>query len=201
MVPCTNQQLRISRIKVNLISGHPCLNFSLASGQQSNRLLQGSVTNFFFHKHYGKKKKKEKKDVLEKSVKCSALPVQMVLKLEQNKMLNFHLIKEQSRNTSCRLTLTSAQVREEKHFLYHTQVLQMKNLYEYSLLFYTLCMQLWMSIGWHTSVLSQTKRGSSRTWKGHGYAQKWRNWYFAVAKVLRLQALNKAWCSQPRECA
>lgn len=152
MVPCTNQQLRISRIKVNLISGHPCLNFSLASGQQSNRLLQGSVTNFFFHKHYGKKKKKEKKDVLEKSVKCSALPVQMVLKLEQNKMLNFHLIKEQSRNTSCRLTLTSAQVREEKHFLYHTQVLQMKNLYEYSLLFYTLCMQLWMSIGWHTSL-------------------------------------------------
>lgn len=61
MVPRTNQQLRISRIKVNLISGHPCLNFSLASGQQSNLLLQGSVTNFFFHKHYGKKKEKRKK--------------------------------------------------------------------------------------------------------------------------------------------
>lgn len=111
MVPCTNQQLRISRIKVNLISGHPCLNFSLAFGQQSNRLLQGSVTNFFFHKHYGKKKKGCKKDVLEKSLKCSVLSVEMVLKLEQNKMFNFHLIKEHSRSTSCRLMLTSVQVR------------------------------------------------------------------------------------------
>lgn len=128
MVPCTNQQLRISRIKVNLVSGLPCLNFCLACGQQSNRLLQGSVTNLFFRKHY------EKKNVLEKSVKCSVLSVEMVLKLEQNTMFNSHFITAQQKHIIKSQTyIYSGGEGEAFSFciiyifsLHHTQVLQMK---------------------------------------------------------------------------
>jgi len=130
MVPCTNQQLRITRIKINLISGHPCLNFSLASGQQSNCLLQGSVTNFFFHKHY----EKNEKDVLEKSVKCSVLSVEMMLKLEQNEMFNFHNRVQQKHILKSHIYICSGEVEEAFSFvfviytfsLHHTRVLPLK---------------------------------------------------------------------------
>lgn len=118
MVPCTNQQLRISRIKVNLVSGLPCLNFCLACGQQSNRLLQGSVTNLFFRKHY------EKKNVLEKSVKCSVLSVEMVLKLEQNTMFNSHFITAQQKHiVKSQTYIYSGGEGETFSFLYHIHLL------------------------------------------------------------------------------
>lgn len=132
MMPCTNQQLRISRIKVNLISGHPCLNFTLASGQQSNRLLQGSVTNFLFHKHYEKKK-----DVLKKSVKCSICGEDAKIGAERNVQFSFYNRVQQKHIMKSHVYICSGEVEGAFYFvfvtynfsLHHIQVLQINVLF------------------------------------------------------------------------
>lgn len=76
----------------------------------------------------------KKKNVLEKSVKCSVLLVEMVLKLEQNTMFNSHFITAQQKHiVKSQTYIYSGGEGEAFSFsiiyifsLHHTQVLQMK---------------------------------------------------------------------------
>lgn len=128
---------------------------------------------------------------------------------EQNVQLSFYNRVQQKHIMKSHVYICSGEVEGTFPFvfvihnfsLHHTQVLQMK----YFVL--PLMFPFVPGVFNHRWMLADTLQflvrcnGERRfkDMKGHRYAQEWKNRYFAIAKMLRLKALNKAWGLQWHE--